>query len=209
MFSVQNLLSREGKWFTLFESGAEDARTSFKILVRFLNGREESRSLTLFGETRRNEKRIVKQITEELLVTFLTPLERQDIEALSEALAKIPKAIEKFAERVVIAEDHVPAKAFSRHLPMLERAVDLVVLLVAELRAGVNLPTARELNDQLQKIESDADDLMLNGLHELYTGDHSAVRVVVLKDLYQLMERVFDRCRDVGNIVYGVAIKYS
>ena len=98
---------------------------------------------------------------------------------------------------------------FSRHLPMLERAVDLVVLLVAELRAGVRLSTAREFNDQLQKIESDADDLMLNGLHELYTGDHSAVRVIVLKDLYQLMERIFDRCRDVGDIVFGVALKYS
>jgi uncharacterized protein Yka (UPF0111/DUF47 family) len=31
----------------------------------------------------------------------------------------------------------------------------------------------------------------------------------VLKDLYQLMERIFDRCRDVGDIVFGVALKYS
>jgi uncharacterized protein Yka (UPF0111/DUF47 family) len=209
MFSMQSLLSRDGKWFTLLESGAEDARRSFKILVRFLNGREESRSLALFIETRRNEQRIVKQITEELLATFLTPLERQDIEALSEALAKIPKAIEKFAERVLIAEDRVAAMTFSQHLAMLERAVDLVALLVGGLRSGIRLSTAQSLNDQLQKIESDADDLLLKRLHELYTGDHSAVKVIVLKDLYQMMERIFDRCRDVGNIVFGVALKYS
>src|SRR4051794_16133057 len=209
MFSMQSLLSRDGKWFTLLESGAEDARRSFKILVRFLNGSEESRSLALFIETRRNEQRIVKQITEELLATFLTPLERQDIEALSEALAKIPKAIEKFAERVLIAEDRVAAMTFSQHLAMLERAVDLVALLVGGLRSGIRLSTAQSLNDQLQKIESDADDLLLKRLHELYTGDHSAVKVIVLKDLYQMMERIFDRCRDVGNIVFGVALKYS
>jgi len=209
MFSMQSLLSRDGKWFTLLESGAEDARRSFKILVRFLNGREESRSLALFIETRRNEQRIVKQITEELLATFLTPLERQDIEALSEALAKIPKAIEKFAERVLIAEDRVAAMTLSQHLAMLERAVDLVALLVGGLRSGIRLSTAQSLNDQLQKIESDADDLLLKRLHELYTGDHSAVKVIVLKDLYQMMERIFDRCRDVGNIVFGVALKYS
>ena len=61
----------------------------------------------------------------------------------------------------------------------------------------------------LQHIESEADDLMTWSLDELYHGDHSAVRIVYLKDLYELLERVFDRCRDVGNLVFHIVLKHS
>jgi uncharacterized protein Yka (UPF0111/DUF47 family) len=35
------------------------------------------------------------------------------------------------------------------------------------------------------------------------------VKVVMLKDLYELLEKVIDRCRDVGNILYHIVLKHS
>jgi uncharacterized protein Yka (UPF0111/DUF47 family) len=35
------------------------------------------------------------------------------------------------------------------------------------------------------------------------------VQVVVIKDLYELMEKVVDRCRDAGNIVLQIVLKNS
>jgi uncharacterized protein Yka (UPF0111/DUF47 family) len=92
---------------------------------------------------------------------------------------------------------------------MLDKAGDTVVLLVKELRAGVNLDKVKAQNDQLQHIEGEADKLMVESLNELYTGDHSAIRVVFLKDIFELLERVFDRCRDVGNVVLQIVLKHS
>ena len=31
----------------------------------------------------------------------------------------------------------------------------------------------------------------------------------MLKDLYELMEKVYDRCRDAGNVVSTIVLKYS
>jgi hypothetical protein len=59
-------------------------------------------ALDEFIQTRRKEKRIRHVMTEELSKTFVTPLEREDIEALSFALYRIPKQVEKIVERLSI-----------------------------------------------------------------------------------------------------------
>jgi len=209
MFSLQKLLGKDDKFFTLMEGSAEEARASVKSLVKLLGTAADKRSLAEFIEIRRKDKRITKELTEHLCKTFVTPLEREDIEALSESLYKIPKTIEKFSERLLIADQVIQSLDFSKQMEMLESAADVVVAIVKELRKGVNLERVKAQNDKLQEIEGEADKMMLDMLRELYNGDHSVIRVIVLKDLYELLEKVFDRCRDVGNIVFQIVLKHS
>ena len=50
---------------------------------------------------------------------------------------------------------------------------------------------------------------MLECLRDLYAGRHEAIKAVVLKDLYELLEKVFDRCRDAGNVVFHIVLKHT
>jgi len=209
MFSLQRLLGKDDKFFRLMEASAEECRTSIESLINLLDAPPKTRSLDAFVEARRKDKRITKELTEHLLKTFVTPLEREDIEALAEALYKIPKTVEKFSERLLIADHHVRDVDFSKQMKMLGKAAETVVLLVKELRKGVNLERVKAQNDQLQHIEGEADKLMLESLRELYNGDHATVKVIMLKDLYEILEKVFDRCRDAGNIVFHIVLKHS
>ena len=206
---MQKLLGKDDRFFELMEGSAEEARASIKCLVTLVRHPEKKEALEAFAEIRRKDKRITQELTEHLCKTFVTPLEREDIEALSHALYRIPKVAEKFAERLTIAPHHVRDINLDKHLAMLEQAADTVVLMVKELRAGVNIEKVRSQNESLQRIEGEADKLMVQSLNELYNGDHSALRVVILKDLYELLEKVFDRCRDVGNVVFQIVLKHS
>jgi uncharacterized protein Yka (UPF0111/DUF47 family) len=209
MFSLQKLLGKDYKFFTLMEGSAEECRTSVQYLHELLQTPPAKRSLSGFVEARRKDKRITQELTEHLLKTFVTPLEREDIESLANALYKIPKNVEKFGERFLISQTHVRDTDFSKQIAMLVKATDTLVVMVKELRKGANLEKAKHQNDQLQHIEGEADKLMLASLNELYTGDHSAIRVLVMKDLYELLEKVFDRCRDAGNIIFHIFLKTS
>jgi len=209
MFSLQKLFGKDDKFFRLMEASAEECRTSIHSLIALLKSPPKTRSLDAFVEARRKDKRITKELTEHLLKTFVTPLEREDIEALSEALYKIPKTVEKFSERLLIAGPLVHDVDFSKQGEMLAQAADTIVLLVKELRKGVNLEKVKAQNDQMQQIEGEADKLMLESLRDLYNGDHATVKVIMLKDLYEILEKVFDRCRDAGNIVFHIVLKHS
>ena len=141
--------------------------------------------------------------------TFITGLEREDIEALSHALYKIPKTVEKFAERLNISAAQLQGVDFTRQANMAEKATDAVLAMVRQLRSLEHLEKMKELNDRLQYVEGEADKLMVELLRELYSGQCGPVQVVVLKDLYELMEKVIDRCRDAGNIVLQIVLKNS
>ena len=73
----------------------------------------------------------------------------------------------------------------------------------------VHLEQVKDLNDKLQFLESEADNHMMTLYKELFSGKHDAVQVVVLKDLYELLEKVIDRCRDAGNVVMHIVLKNS
>ena len=209
MFSLQTIFGKGDRFYTLLESSAEEARTSVQALVKLIKERSTVPSMEEFVLSRRKEKRIAEEISEELVKTFVTALEREDIEALSNALYKIPKTAEKFAERLILGAERLRDVDFTRHIIMLEQATDTIVLMIRQLRQGYELEKMKEQNDRLQYVEGEADNLMLDLYRDLYSGRHDAVKVVMLKDLYELLEKVIDRCRDAGNVIYHIVLKNS
>jgi len=209
MFSLQRLLSRDEKFFDLLESSAEEAHSSAELLVPLLKSPDQLLSLDEFIAKRRRDKQITREISEHLCTTFVTPLEREDIERLSNALYKIPKTVEKFGERLLLAPHLAKGISFTKHADMLEEATSTVLLMVKELREGINLREVKEKNSRLQHIEGEADNLMLEALRDLYSKNPDPLRTVFLKDLLELLEKVFDRCRDAGNAIFQIVLKHS
>ena len=65
------------------------------------------------------------------------------------------------------------------------------------------------MNTRLQAIEGEADQLELDVLHDLFHGDYAPKHIIFLRDLYDLLEKVIDRCRDAGNVILQIVLKYS
>ena len=209
MFSLQRLLGKEDKFFDLLEASAQESRSSVQALIRFMKNQDELKTLDEFVMSRRKENKINDEISEALCKTFVTALEREDIEALSVALYKIPKTMEKIGERILLAPNLFKGIDLTRQVTMLEKATDTLVTMIHELRKNVNLEKIRTLNDQLQVLEGEGDKLILEELKILYSGSHDGIKVVFLKDIFELIEKVFDRCRDAGNVINHIVLKNS
>ena len=212
MFSIRKLLGHDEKFFDLLEASAQQADNSVHHLVDLLaklEHHDSPQSLEEFVNSRRKDKQITQELTEQLCKTFITPLERDDIQALAAALYKIPKTVEKIGERILICPGDLHGRSFQKHLELLDQAAETVLAMVKDLRKGTDAATAREKNARLQTIEGDADKLELDLLRDLYHGDYDPKQIIYLSDLYSLLEKVIDRCRDAGNIILQVVLKYS
>jgi uncharacterized protein Yka (UPF0111/DUF47 family) len=209
MFSLQTIFGKGDRFYTLLESAADEARNSVQALIKIIKDTSQPPSLDEFVLSRRKEKRINEQISEELVKTFVTALEREDIEALSVALYKIPKTAEKFAERYILGAKQLQGVDFSRHATMLQQATDTIHSMTKQLRQGHQLEKMKEQNDKLQYVESQADELILELYKELYSGKYQPLQALLMKDLYELLEKVIDRCRDAGNVIYHIILKNS
>jgi uncharacterized protein Yka (UPF0111/DUF47 family) len=207
MFSLQTIFGKGDKIYGLLESSAAAARESARALGELLATPPAQRSLEKFKLARQREKGLAAQISQELVNTFVTALEREDIEALSNALYKIPKVVEKFAERYTLASERIGDVDFVARAAMLERACAVLEEMVGLLRKGMNLETTKGLNDKLQAIEAEADRLILELYRDTYTNEKDPMRYLILKDLFEILEKAIDRCRDAGNVIYGVVLK--
>src|SRR5213595_1089396 len=212
MISIGRFLGHDQKFYDLLEASAQQADTSVHHLVDLLakiDNKDSFGDLAAFAESRREDKRITQELTEELTKTFVTPLEREDIQALAASLYKIPKTVEKIGERILICPSDMHGVSFRKHLDLLDQAAECVLDMVKDLRKGIDAPRAREKNNRLQNIEGNADKLELDVLRDLYHGEYDAKHVIFLRDIYELLEKVIDRCRDAGNIILQVVLKYS
>lgn len=209
MFSLQRILGRKDRFFTLLEASAQEARESVRHLVELLNATPDERCHEKFTQIRRKDKRIKRELTELLCQTFVTPLEREEIEALSHALYKIPKAVEKFGEHFLLCPERLHGIDFSKQTNMLEQTTDTLLEMVGELESGKHLEYVKDQNDRLQAIESEADALILEMLRDLYRTVDDPVTILLCKDLLELLEKAIDRCRNAGNIIFQIVLKHS
>lgn len=209
MFSLQMLFGKADRFYQLLENAAAEAHESVRLIIQFLKSPASGRNLADLALTRRKEKRIAEQISAELVKTFVTGLDREDIEALALSLYKIPKTVEKLAERIALGHEQVAGVNFVRQIEIMEEATDVLLAMIKQLRDIKHVEKMHEMNAKLQYLEGEADRLMLELLKELYAGKYEPLRAMVIRDVYELMEKVIDRCRDTGNVVMHIVLKNS
>jgi uncharacterized protein Yka (UPF0111/DUF47 family) len=209
MFSLQTIFGKGDKFYGLLEQSAATISESAKALHELLSKPDKAAVMAAFSATRAREKELASQISEGLVNTFVTALDREDIEALNSALYKIPKTIEKFAERYEIVGERLHGVDFAQRALVLDRSAEVVVEMIGELRRGLRIDPVKKLQDRLQALESEGDRMLVEAYRTLYVENSDAMRAMLAKDLFELIEKAIDKCRDVGNIVYSIVLKNS
>jgi uncharacterized protein Yka (UPF0111/DUF47 family) len=209
MFSIQQLFGKGDRFQELLEAAAQESHESVRLVIELIKSPRNTQNLDDLILARRKEKKISEQISNELVKTFITGIEREDIEALARGLFRIPKTAEKLAERLVMAGKHLDGIDFSRQADMMTKATDAIYQMVRQLRDMEDMEKMKAFNDRLQLVEVEADKYMNELLRDLYNGKYEAIRAMAVRDVYELMEKVIDRCHDAGNVVMQIVLKNS
>ncbi len=196
MFSLQTIFGSGKQFYTLLDEAAVAASDAAKALLREA---DRQPALDAFKLARLRERAASDKISR-AGGQLHDPIEREDIEALGSALYKIPKQIEKFADRYSLATTHLGtstsrrARCWSRR----RRGGGMV----ADLRHNLDRMTA--LNEKLRSLENEADRLMLELYRDIYSGRLDNLQMFLLKEFFEILERAIDRCREAGVVAYQI-----
>ena len=208
MFSLQTIFGSGKQFYILLDEAAVAASDAAKALHSMLREADRQPALDAFKLARLRERAASDKISQALVDSFMTPIEREDIEALGSALYKIPKQIEKFADRYSLATTHLEHIDFAPRAAMLEQAAGVVVEMVADLR-HMNLDRMTALNEKLRSLENEADRLMLELYRDIYSGRLDNLQMFLLKEFFEILEKAIDRCREAGVVAYQIVLKNS
>ncbi len=208
MFSLQTIFGSGQQFYALLEDSAQAAYDSTKALHIMMKTPDRQPALDAFKLARLRERAASDKIGKALVDSFITPIEREDIEALGSALYKIPKQVEKFADRYSLATMHLETIDFAPRAAMLEQAASVVVEMVHDLK-NMNIDRMTVLNDRLRSLENEADRLMLELYRDIYSGRLDNLQMFLLKEFFEILEKAIDRCREAGVVAYQIVLKNS
>ena len=209
MFSLQTMFGKTDKVYDLLQASSEAALEAARAVDELTRNGDGAPFMATFSAARKREKELAAEISEELVNTFVTALDREDIEEMNSTLYKIPKTIEKFADRYVLVSERLEGVDFAQRTAILASCTEVVAEMVKQMRKGLKIDPMRKLQNRLQALEAEADDLLLEPYREFYLNASDPVRALLAKDLFEIIEKAVDKCRDVGNVIYSIVLKNS
>lgn len=149
-------------------------------------------------------------LTHELLKrlhrTFVTPLDREDIYAISRSLDDVMDAIDAAAgviRRYRVTGVRMGVRELSRTI--VESTSQLVV---AMQRLGKHV-AVQEAIVEVNRLENEGDRLHHQALSALFAEEKDALTVIKWKEILDYLEEATDRCEDVANLLEGVVLKHA
>ena len=212
------LLPREGNFFEMFNLHgvqiAEGAR-AFMLMIQNYNDRtlREKYSQDV-GNAERAADKVTAEVHRLLHRTFITPIDREQIHGLINAMDDILDLLQDSSEVMSlydvqrISEDVVRLGEIS--VRCCERVQHVVSLLPKLRHAEVASDSRRSISSQvLSASESDADRVMRGAMSRLFREEMDTRELIKLKAIYEHLESISDRCEDVANLVEGIVLENS
>lgn len=202
---------REEKFYTLLSRQAEFVRISTDNLTSlFLStDSENDAAFNRIMAAKSGAKATSLEITKELCQTFVTPFDREDIQDIADNLYRIPKTIEKIAERVLL--HNIPANQgdFDRQVKLIAGEAEVMTELISALISKNANKTVIEKAEKLNELEQTGDEIRNDLLKSLYSTERDIRDLLIRRDIYDMLEKVVDRFRDVASVALQIVLKHS
>ena len=203
------LLPREGRFFELFNAHGEQvvrAGRALKAMMDDFDNREQH--ARAIDDAEHAADRITADAIRLLHKTFITPLDREHIHQLVNAMDDICDLIQDAAETVTLYDIRRITPETSRladiGLQCCERVKDVVHQLgVPDHKFEEIVKTCEEID----RLESDADRVMRSAVSRLFREEQDTRELIKMKAIYELLEAITDRCLDVANLAEGISLE--
>ena len=210
------LLPREGNFFELFnEHGGQivEGARAFMLMIQNYNDLSlREKYAAEVNEAEHHADRVTAEVNRMLHRTFITPIDREQIHGLINAMDDILDLLQDSTETMslydvrtipdeVLRLGELSAKCCER--------VQYAVTLLPKLSEPKTAEAAIKTCEEIDKLESDADRVMRAAMSKLFREQDDVRELIKLKAIYEQLESISDRCEDVANLIEGIVLENS
>jgi predicted phosphate transport protein (TIGR00153 family) len=205
------LLPKEGRFFDLFNAhGEQVVRAAHALRAGMEDYASLEQQARIVDESEHAADRITADAIRLLHTTFITPIDRDHIHQLVNAMDDICDLIQDAAETLTLYDIRKVTPEAARladiGVKCCERVKDVVEQLgVQDHKFEAILKTCEEID----RLESDADRVMRSAVSRLFREEQDTRELIKMKAIYELLEAITDRCLDVANLAEGISLENS
>jgi uncharacterized protein len=202
---LRRLMPRDDNFFEMFIALADNIHRGSAVLVEMF---QKDDGAEKYAERIKDLEHAGDNLTHVLLTrlnqTFVTPFDREDIQALSSRIDDVLDLIDAAASRMVtykIAHVRPGIAGLAEVLYDATREVTVVVRALGK-HDGV-LEKCIEIN----RLENESDRVSRLLIAQLFDEEKDPVQIIKWKEIIEVIEAAVDKCEDVANVIETVTLK--
>lgn len=208
------LLPREGNFFELFDEHArrivEGARAFTAMVQNYADPVLRGRHAAEVDTAERAADKVTAEVNRLLHKTFITPIDREQIHSLINAMDDILDLLQDASETMSLYDLHAMTEEVLRLSEISTKCCERVqhaVSLIARVNQRAVGEAAVKTCEEIDQLESDADRVLRGAMSKLFREEKDVRELIKLKTVYELLESISDRCEDVANLIEGIVLE--
>lgn len=202
-----SLIPKDGRFFDDFIALAQENRKGARVLSEMLapdpprwEAADELKALEHQCD------QIAHESLKRLNLTFVTPLDREDIYAMILRLDNVMDMMDAAGGCVRLYRVSSVRYGAREIADILIRCTDQIHFATQKLESRKGLT---EHVVEINRLENEADQVHREAVGRLFSEETNAIEVLKWKEILDLLERATDECEDVANQLESVIVKYS
>lgn len=194
-------------FYQLFEESSQTCKQTANLFLQILKEGCNEDLMVTARQYKHKSNKIFKKTLKVLNQTFVTPIEREDIQNISAMLNRITKKIVKACMnfrvyRIEQATEHMLMQANT-----LISATDELDYIMHHFKKSTSVSEMTDRNLKMKEIETRGDEIHYLALDLLFSGQYDALNVIKFRDIHKDIESALDTCYDVSDAVTNVVLK--
>lgn len=199
-------------YFSMLEAMAECSCRAAKELERILldfnldlldRDMEKLHAIEHEGDEQRHE--LVNRLVKE----FITPIEREDIMAITDQIDDVTDSVEDVLLRIYMFNIQSIQEDARTFTGIITKCCEELLHVFREFGSFKKSKTLRESIIELNRLEEQGDALYISTVRKLHTTRSDAREIAAWTEIYYRMETVCDTCEHAANLVEHVIMKNS
>lgn len=154
---------------------------------------------------------LTHELQNKIASTFITPLDKEDLKELSQALDDVTDYIEAAASRAQLYKLTNIRAEMTELAALLVEITQVTEKAVGTLRNGFNKPERlKEMLREIHTVENASDKVFRTALGNLFDEPGiDALTVIKWKEMFDRIETAVDKCEDIAAIIGTILVKYA
>ncbi len=209
---IKKFLPKDKVFYSIFEqvgANLQEMGNAFRAAIEETNETKRTQMLRALEDGEHKNDDLTHKIFVELGQNFITPFDREDIHYLATSLDDVADFIFASSKKMVNYQVKNIDNYMRDMVVVIQSAIVALDKALHELRNMKNLRAITEACVLINSLENQADDLLDNAIINLFASSTDAIELVKLKDIYQDVEIITDKCEDAANVIESIIIKYA
>ncbi|ACZ41050.1 protein of unknown function DUF47 [Thermobaculum terrenum ATCC BAA-798] len=208
---LARFLPNDERFFEYFRDAATNARDSAALLRDIVETNADiERKVRKLRDLEHIGDEITHQVFNALNSTFVTPIDREDIQRLTSELDEFVDYIEEAARRMYLYKVGAPTEISKLLVRVIDEQAEILANSIPLLESAKKRDTLLRNTVEIHRLENEGDDILNQAMAHIYDDVPdipSLIKAIRWSELYQLLEDATDRAEDIANALEGIVLK--